>query len=96
MQYDALTFTKSQSLPRRGCRVPTSVEHRQERGGKGREGEGEREERNEKERERKQAAAEGVTTGEGYRASRRSLPHPAKRLLPLNRQNVYLTTTTTP
>lgn len=33
------------------------------------------------------AAGEG-----GCRASRRSLPHPAKRLLPLNRQSVYLTT----
>lgn len=30
--------------------------------------------------------------GEGRRASRRRLPHPAKRLLPLNRQNrIYLT-----
>lgn len=30
--------------------------------------------------------------GEGRRASRRRLPHPAKRLLPLNRRNViYLT-----
>lgn len=33
----------------------------------------------------------GGAAGEGRRASRRRLPHPAKRLLPLNRQNVYLT-----
>lgn len=33
----------------------------------------------------------GGAPGEGRRASRRRLPHPAKRLLPLNRQNVYLT-----